>query len=177
VLGQPQTYAFEPLYGVTELLDERGVSVSREGQRGQIVATGFLSGAMPLIRYQTGDFAELVAPPSASNGYRLQLKGISSRWSQEFVFGRNGEPISAVSLDQHNYADVIREYQYYQDTLGRIVMKIVPCKGVSRESLEAVLRPLRQRASGVLDISIEMVDQLPIGPTGKRGFVDQKLEL
>jgi phenylacetate-CoA ligase len=177
VLGQPQTYAFEPLYGVTELLDERGVSVSREGQRGQIVATGFLSGAMPLIRYQTGDFAELVAPPSASNGYRLQLKGINSRWSQEFVFGRNGEPISAVSLDQHNYADVIREYQYYQDALGRIVMKIVPCKGVSRESLEAVLRPIRQRVGGVLDISIEMVDQLPIGPTGKRGFVDQKLEL
>ena len=139
VLGQPQTYAFEPLYGVTELLDERGVSVSREGQRGQIVATGF--------------------------------------WSQEFVFGRNGEPISAVSLDQHNYAGVVREYQYYQDTLGRIVMKIVPCTGVSAENLEAVLRPIRQRVGGVLDISIELVDQLPIGPTGKRSFVDQKLEL
>jgi hypothetical protein len=57
------------------------------------------------------------------------------------------------------------------------VMKIVPCKGVSRESLEAILRPIYQRAGGVLDISIEMVDQLPIGPTGKRGFVDQRLEL
>ena len=31
VLGQPQTYAFEPLYGVAELLDERGVTVSRKG--------------------------------------------------------------------------------------------------------------------------------------------------
>jgi phenylacetate-CoA ligase len=177
VLGHPQTYAFEPLYGVAELLDERGVTVSQEGQRGQIVATGFLSGAMPLIRYQTGDYAELVAPASASNGYRLQVKGINSRWSQEFVFGRNGEPISAVSLDQHNYAQAIREYQYYQDALGRIVMKVVPCKGTSRESLEAILCPIRQRVGGVLDISIEVVDQLPVGPTGKRGFVDQKLEL
>ena len=39
------------------------------------------------------------------------------------------------------------------------------------------MRPIRQRVGGVLDISIEVVDQLPIGPTGKRGFVDQKLEV
>jgi phenylacetate-CoA ligase len=177
VLGEPQTYAFEPLYGVTELVDERGAPVSRAGQRGRIVATGFLSAAMPLIRYETGDYAELVAPASAANGYKLRVKGINSRWSQEFVFGRSGEPISVVSLDQHNYADVIREYQYYQDTLGRVVLRLVPCKNVGAESLEAVLRPVRQRVSSVLDISIELVDRLPVGLTGKRAFVDQRLEL
>jgi phenylacetate-CoA ligase len=177
VPGKPQTYAFEPLYGVTELVDAQGEPVSEVGARGRIVATGFISAAMPLIRYETGDSANLVAPASAANGHMIQLGGINSRWSQEFVFGRAGEPISVISLDQENYADLIRDYQYCQEVLGRVVLKVVPCKGVGMDRLEAVLRPARQRVAAVLDIAIEAVDQLPAGPTGKRAFVDQRLEL
>jgi phenylacetate-CoA ligase len=177
VIDRLQVYAFEPLYGVTELVDEAGVPVSRIGQRGEVVATGFISSAMPLIRYRTGDWAELLAHPSAENGYKLHVRGISSRWSQEFVLGRNGERISVVSLDQHNYADLIRDYQYYQDTLGKVVLKVLPCKGVGADALEAMLRPVRQRVAAVLEITVQVVDQLPSGPTGKRAFVDQRLEV
>ena len=132
---------------------------------------------MPLIRYRTGDWAELVAPPSAENGYKLHVAGICSRWSQEFVLGRNGERISVVSLDQHNYADLIRDYQYYQDTVGKVVLKVLPCEGVGADGLEAMLRPVRQRVAAVLEITVQVVDQLPSGPTGKRAFVDQRLEV
>ena len=177
VIDRPQVYAFEPLYGVTELVDKAGIPVSRIGQRGEVVATGFISSAMPLIRYRTGDWAELVAPPSAENGYKLHVAGICSRWSQEFVLGRNGERISVVSLDQHNYADLIRDYQYYQNTLGKVVLKVLPCKGVGADSLEAMLRPIHQRVAAVLEITVQIVDQLPSGPTGKRAFVDQQLEV
>ena len=177
VQGQPQIYAFEPLYGVTELVDDRGEQVSEVGRRGRIVATGFISAAMPLIRYETGDYADLIAPACAANGYMMQVRGINSRWSQEFVFGRAGEPISVISLDQENYADVIRDYQYFQDSLGNVVLKVIPCKGVGMDRLEAMLRPVRQRVAGVMEISIKLVEQLPIGPTGKRLIVDQKLEL
>jgi phenylacetate-CoA ligase len=177
ILGQPHIYAFEPLYGITELIDEKGTPVGRVGQRGQIVATGFISSAMPLIRYQTGDYAELVAPASAETGYKLHVRAIASRWSQEFVFGSHGEPISVISLDSENYADVIRDYQYYQDTLGQVVLRLALCKGVRAERLEATLRPVHARVAGVLDISVAIVDRLPVGPTGKRAFVEQKLEL
>jgi phenylacetate-CoA ligase len=177
VIDRPEVYAFEPLYGVTELVDEAGRPVSRIGQRGEVVATGFVSSAMPLIRYRTGDWAELVAPPSAENGYKPHLRGISSRWSQEFVLGRNGERISVISLDQQNYADLIRDYQYYQNTLGKVVLKVLPCKGAGADSLEAMLRPVRQRVAAVLEITVQVVDHLPSGPTGKRAFVDQRLEV
>jgi phenylacetate-CoA ligase len=176
VVGDPGTYAFEPLYGVTELVDAAGSPVRHPGQRGSIVATGFISAAMPLIRYQTGDFAELAALPSPENGYRLMLRGIGSRWSQEFVFGRRSEPISVISLDQENYAGLIREYQYFQDTLGSVTLRVVPHRGVARERLEEMLRPIRQRVAEVLEIALEPVDFLPVGPTGKRAFVEQKLE-
>ena len=177
VIDRPEVYAFEPLYGVTELVDEGGSPVGRIGQRGEVVATGFISSAMPLIRYRTGDWAELVARPSAENGYKLHLRGISSRWSQEFVLGRNGERISVISLDQQNYADLIRDYQYYQNTLGKVVLKVLPCKGTGADGLEAMLRPVRQRVAAVLEITVQVVDNLPSGPTGKRAFVDQRLEV
>jgi phenylacetate-CoA ligase len=177
VQGERQIYAFEPLYGVTELVDDSGVPLTEMGCRGRIVATGFISAAMPLVRYETGDFAELVAPACAANGHMIQLRGISSRWSQEYVFGRAGEPISVISLDQENYADVFRDYQYYQDVLGSVVLKVVPCQRVGLDRLEATLRPVRQRVGAVLDISIKTVDRLPVGATGKRSFVDQRLEL
>src|SRR5262249_16840128 len=105
--GRPGVYLFEPLYGITEALDEDGAPVPPAGQRAKIVGTGFTSAGMPLTRYQTGDYAGPVAPASAENGYKLEARGISSRWSQEFVFGARGEPISVISLDRENYADVI----------------------------------------------------------------------
>ncbi len=48
-------YHAEPQFGVVELLDE-GRHV-RPGERGEIVATGFINPVMPLIRYRMGDFA------------------------------------------------------------------------------------------------------------------------
>jgi phenylacetate-CoA ligase len=49
------TYHIEPLFGVVELLDN-GRPVG-PGERGEIVATGFINPVMPLIRYRMGDFA------------------------------------------------------------------------------------------------------------------------
>lgn len=48
-------YHAEPRFGVVELLDE-GRHVS-PGERGEIVATGFINPVMPLLRYRMGDFA------------------------------------------------------------------------------------------------------------------------
>jgi hypothetical protein len=57
------------------------------------------------------------------------------------------------------------------------VLRLALCKGVRAERLEATLRPVHARVAGVLDISVAIVDRLPVGPTGKRAFVEQKLEL
>jgi phenylacetate-CoA ligase len=176
VPGRPQVYAFEPLYGVTELVDDGGGPIREPGQRGRIVATGFISEAMPFIRYDTGDYGELVEQACADNGYMMLVRGVDSRWSQEYVFGRSGEPISVVSLDQENYADVVREYQYLQDSLGKVVFRAVPCAGVSAAALEAVLEPARRKVVGVMEISVEIVDRLKVGATGKRSFVDQRIQ-
>lgn len=174
--SDPGCYAFEPLYGITELVDAQGRSITEIGKYGRIVSTGLGNRAMPLIRYEIGDYGMLTELPSASNGHKLHIRHINSKWSQEYVFGRHEEAISVISLDQENYAGLIWAYQYYQDTPGKIVMKVVACEDVSRERLEAMLAPLRRRVAEVLEVEIEIVHELPVGRTGKRKLVDQRLE-
>ncbi len=174
--SDPGCYEFEPLYGITELVDTQGRPVSEIGRRGRIVSTGLGNRGMPMIRYDIGDEGILGELPCESNGYRLKVRRISSKWSQEYVFGRREEPISVVSLDQENYAGVIWAYQYYQDTPGKVVMKVVACEDASPDRLEAMLVPMRRRVADVLEVAIEIVDELPVGRTGKCKLVDQRLE-
>ena len=130
--GEPFTYEFEPLYGITELLDDAGQPV-RPGERGRVVGTGFICPSMPLVRYDTGDRAVLVEAATRENGWRLKAKNPSSRWVAEFLVGRTGALIGLTNVmwPYHAY-DLMRAYQYYQDTPGIAVMHVVPLQGLQR---------------------------------------------
>jgi phenylacetate-CoA ligase len=175
VLGRPGTYEFEPLYGLAEVVNDAGEPISVPGQRGRLVSTGFCSRSMALIRYETGDRVTLVENAAHENYYRLRVCDIRSRWNQEFVIGRNGERISAINLDQENHFGFIKEYQYAQSVPGEVVMRIVPCNGVRREELEALMKPTRAHVEGIIDLKLEIVPSIPVGSTGKRAFVDQRI--
>src|SRR5690606_26971168 len=77
VPGEEGLYEFNPLYGATELLDEKDVPVTEPGREGRIVGTGFLSSGMPFIRYDTGDFGKLVELPTRENGECLRIRSIT----------------------------------------------------------------------------------------------------
>jgi phenylacetate-CoA ligase len=173
--GQPDTYEFEPLYGAAELVDDAGQPVSRIGERGRIVCTGFFNKAMALIRYDTGDHAELVEPALHENCYRLQVRGIRSRWNQEYIIGANGEKISIINLDLENYFGVYSEYRYIQTTPGKAVLQVVPCRGASEAAITDVVTQIRRRVPNVVEIDLEVVEALAPGPRGKRRLVDQRI--
>jgi phenylacetate-CoA ligase len=149
--------------------------VTEIGGRGRIVCTGFFSRAMSLIRYDTGDRAELVEPASRENCFRLRVRGIRSRWSQEYVIGRSGEKISVINLDLEHYYGVFSEYQYRQTVPGRMLLRVVPCAGVGRDQIERIVDPIRDRVQDVMTLDVEVVETLPAGLTGKRPFVDQRI--
>jgi phenylacetate-CoA ligase len=170
----PDIYEFEPLYGYTELVDEAGRQITEAGRSGRVVSTGFLSRAMPLLRYDTGDTAVLERPAALENSYRMRVTGLRSRWSQEFVVGRNGELISMAALLYQSHYSVIQEYQFYQDTPGRTVFRAVPCPGVSMERVRALAEEM---CTEVLAVTPDVVERIPASRTGKRRFVDQRLDL
>jgi phenylacetate-CoA ligase len=174
--GEPFTYDFAPLYGVTEIVDDAGLPVA-PGERGRIVATGFICPSMPLVRYDTGDRATLVANPSRANGWKLRARQPSSRWVVEYLVSRTGAPIALTSLVFPRYAyDLIQAYQYYQDTPGVAIMRVVLLPGGTVEGLRPIVDEILECTTGAIEVRLEEVRDLPTF-RGKRKYVDQRLPL
>jgi phenylacetate-CoA ligase len=173
----PDLFAFDPLYGYTELVDESGAPVSVPGASGRIVSTGLLFSGMPFIRYDTGDSARLVAPPDAANGYCLTVRGITPKHGTEYLLGRSGSLIAVKGIisNLQGTAYGIREYQFYQDTPGEAVVRLVPLSGAIDFSGYREL--LNRKLAGELRMVVEIVDRIATTPRGKRKFIDQRLDL
>jgi phenylacetate-CoA ligase len=173
--GSPGEYEFEPLYGWAELLDGAGRTVTRPGEQGTLVGTGFVSMGMPLIRYDTGDLATAVAAPSPENRWRLRVRDIVSCYWQEYLVTREGGLITPIVLYPNNR--VAREFQFVQDEPGRAVLRIVPESGASAAEADDLLRKVNQRADGTVVVTLETVTDIPPTSRGKRVMVDQHLDL
>lgn len=171
----PESYVFDPLYGMTEIVDADGVPAQGPGTRGRLVSTGLLFPGLPFIRYDTGDEAELVEPARPANGYRLRVRRIVPRHSQDYLVGQSGilVPISALlQVDEEILG--VGEFQFMQEVPGRVVLKIVPRRG-GVPDFSGYLTKANRKAAGEVEMSLEIVDAIPTTRSGKRKFIDQRL--
>ncbi len=177
--GQPDIYEFDPLYGVAELIADDGTSVTKIGQEGRLVGTGFVSTGMPFIRYDSQDRAKLVQLPSLQNGERLRVTGIMPRRKPDFLISHGGDRIVAIDLTPEDPAffEDIEGYQFYQNTPGLCVIKYVATPGGGDEKVERIRRELTRIAEGQLDFVVQRVDGLENPGSGKRAYIDQRLNI
>ena len=173
----PEIYRFNPLYGYTEMVDDDGRSVTEPGQSGRIVSTGLIFRGMPLLRYDTGDTAELIEVASAENGWRMAVGRITPRNGNEWLVGRNGVLISIVAaLHKSTELQTVREFQLFQDTPGLVVLRVAALDGVAPD-LTGYRERFERKAAGQLALRVEIVDSIPVTMRGKRKFIDQRLDL
>jgi phenylacetate-CoA ligase len=174
----PDDYDFEPLYGYGEMVNEAGEACA-VGETGRIIGTGFITHAMPLLRYDTEDFATLREPAARENGYRLGVSNIVGRWDQEYLVGANNElvPMSAVNAHTEAYAK-IHFFQLYQERAGEVTVHVVPQKGVGEADLAPFIDELHGRIGEAVRFTLKLVDEIPFKTeNGKRPFIDQRLDL
>lgn len=176
---RPGVYEFDPLYGVSELLDDTGQPVTRVGQEGRLVGTGFVSTGMPFLRYDSQDRARLLELPSQSNGHRLRVTNITPRRKPDFLISRSGERIVAIDLtpEDPQFFEDIEGYQFYQDTPGLCVIKYVAKDGEGEAKVERVRAELTRIADGRLSFTVQRVAGLEAPGSGKRAYIDQRLEI
>ena len=177
--GRDGVYEFNPLYGLAELVDEAGEAVIEPGREGRLVGTGFLSTGMPFIRYDTGDRARLVAPPNPENGQRLRVSHLTPRRKPEYLIDAQGARVVATALtsqDERIFKG-IAEFQLYQDTPGRVVVRYMPAEDGDAADVARFIGDLQARGQGRLLYTAEPVSRLATGRAGKRAFIDQRLDL
>jgi phenylacetate-CoA ligase len=166
-----------PQYGITELLDERGDPITEPGRIGEIVATGFLSRVMPLIRYRTTDVAAFAPGTCEACGRPYdRFERVEGRL-QEFIVSRGGRYISMTAINMHSPVfDNVQQFRFRQSVPGKVVLSILP--KVSYESMtdEPRIRyELAPKLGPDVDLDLELVTEIPRTDRGKFRFLDQEL--
>lgn len=182
---KPDTYEFEPLYGITELVDDEGKTIITPGKEGRIISTGLLSTSMPLLRYDTGDRGVLERNPSYENCFRIRVSGIRSRWGQEFLVTKSGVLISMTAIGMRQAITNVhspmysraQEFQFYQDVPGVAILRVKPFHGYQYEDIVPLLNEIQDKVGSDLLLKLEIVESLYVNMRGKRCFIDQKLNL
>lgn len=166
-----------PQYGLTELLDSNGNEITQEDETGEIVATGFYNFAMPFIRYKTMDLATHTNQKSP-DGFNYRLwKRIEGRL-QELIVTSTGRLISMTAINMHDETfDNVRQFQFYQDTPGKLILKILPNQKFSNKDLQRIYDSLKFKLGDDTELEIKIVEQIPRTRSGKLRFLEQKLEI
>ncbi len=167
-----------PQYGFVETIDPDGGMC--EDRPGEIVGTGFVSRAMPLIRYRTGDMGTLhraTTPCRCGRTYPL-LTDVQGRWRQEFLVGRTNAPISPAAINFHDDSLVgVTGLQFVQESPGSTELRLTAGSALRPEVVERIHRALVAKVAGELDVQIRQVDRLEVLPSGKTPLIMQRAAL
>ena len=165
-----------PQYGLTELINSNEDYLKIEGETGQIVGTSFINFAMPFIRFKTLDFATLAKDDNTEMPNCLKFSKIVGR-SQEFIFSKNNTRISMAAINMHDdIFDEIKQFQFYQDTPGFIILKLVPKKTITTRTIKKIKIGLAAKLGDAYKLEVQIVDKINLSKSGKFRMLDQKLQ-
>lgn len=163
------TYHFYPLYGFVEILDSEGQPVS-PGERGRIIATGLRLTGMPLLRYDTGDTAELVTISTVGP----VVRAIRGRRAQEQLITKTGGTVSIAALNLHSAIyEKIFSFRIRQIEPGSADLLIVPTLGSSDGDLRDFAAELERNCHMQIKFRVVTVSSLPSTPNSKVRLVEQ----
>ncbi len=149
------TLHLSPEVGVVEVV--RDGRPAAEGEAGELVCTGLLNRAMPLIRYRTGD-AAVRGKAGCPCGRPFQtLQSIEGRLD-DLLWTRDGRAIGRLDPVFKGVQNVA-EAQIVQETLEHIRLRVVPARGYRQEDGLRIAANLRDRM-GDVTVTIEPVEAI-----------------
>jgi phenylacetate-CoA ligase len=171
--GHSGLYHVHDLDVIVEYLDDDGDAVA-PADPGNLVVTRLHPGPMPLIRYRVGDVG-VAGEPTCGCG-----RGFST---MDSIRGRETDVVTTPSgnrLIVHFFTGVLEHFpeidtfQVTQERPDSIVVRIVPGSGFDDRTGERVATKLKEKGAD-LTIEVEVVDEIPLTPAGKRRFVINRL--
>jgi len=172
-----QLYHILPQYGLIELVDNSGKELNKENEIGEIIATSFYNFDMPFIRYKSMDmatFSNQISPDYPN--YKIFSK-INGRLQELFITG-NGRLISMTAINMHdNIFDELRQFQFYQDTPGELIMNVIPKGDLSDSAISNIRNKMINKLGSDVKLEIRIVENIPKTKSGKLRFLIQKIPI
>lgn len=171
------TYHFFPQYGVVEFLEPSSGQPAAPGRIAEIVATGFLNRATPMIRYRTGDLG-VVAGGTCPCGRRYPSAVRIEGRLQELLLTPDGRRVSMAALNMHNdLFDRVRRFQFEQTEPASVLLRVVPKPDYSERDTVRIAREIGEKIGPTVRLRIETADRIEPGPGGKHRWLIQRLPM
>jgi phenylacetate-CoA ligase len=162
-----------PLFGVTEILRPDGSACSA-GETGEVVLTGLINSAMPLIRYRIGDRAAWSSDDRCPCGRTMpMIESIDGR-KEDYLYSAQRGWVGRMDPALKGVAGII-ECQFVQESVGRITVLCVPDASFGDSARQQLEQNLRQRLGTDIQIEFELVARIPRGANGKFRAVVSRL--
>jgi len=157
---------------VVEVLKPSG-ELARADEEGEMVCTGLLDRALPLLRYRVGDTA-IAAPAACPCGYNTPVLGLITGRVEDVVITPDGRRVGRLD---HAFKDMLNvvEAQIVQNEVRSIEVKIVPRDQFGPADMEMLVSELRLRLGPTIAINVQRVAAIPRTTTGKFRFLVSNL--
>jgi phenylacetate-CoA ligase len=151
---------------LVEILDDEG-QPCQPGETGRVVVSTLHNFAMPLIRYEIGDYAEVGAPCPCGRGLPT-LRRIVGRQRNLLVMpdGQRRWPVFDAG-DRPEELPPIFQFQVIQRTPKQLDVNVVRHADFSPQEAAELTRYLHQTLGYPFEITIRRVEVIPRGPNGK----------
>jgi phenylacetate-CoA ligase len=158
-----------------EILDATGRPTA-PGEIGQVVVTPLHNFAMPLIRYEIGDQAEVGEPCPCGRNLPV-IKRILGR-HQDMATLPTGEKrwtlLSTGNIESFLEIAPIRQYQFVQKDLRTFEVRLVIDRDLSDGEKEKIRDWVREKVGYPFDVTFTFVDEIPRTTSGKyRDFISE----
>jgi phenylacetate-CoA ligase len=177
-LADDERYFFWPQYGHTELVDAMGNAVTRPGELGELVGTGFDNHVMSFIRYRTGDMAILDDTASTKlPGYPVMTRIEGRR--QEFIVCRDHRLIGVCGMGAAHSRDLMEvdSMQYEQKTPGHLILKVVTPRPLSMETKQRIIGAMEAKTQGGCTAEVIEVETIARTLRGKHQLLVQHIDI
>ncbi|HLK39309.1 MAG TPA: hypothetical protein VKU41_21260 [Polyangiaceae bacterium] len=145
-----------------------GERPAQPGELGEVVVTDLHNYGAPFIRYLNGDLAVALPPGRCACGRALsRLQRVEGR-EMDTLRDIDGRPIGGMffSVLFSVIADKVREFQVVQRKDRSMDLKLVPGTGFDDSLVEMVRSNCEKTLRGI-DLRINVVPDIPVGPGGK----------
>lgn len=168
--GTGSHYHSHDLDVIVEYLDDNEQPVPY-GQAGHVVITRLHPGPMPLIRYKVGDIA---VPQeglcSCGRGFSL-MSAIQGRDTDIILTPAGNRLIVHFFTGILEHFPQINTFQIVQEEIDSILLRIVPYGDLDSTIQSQIILALQAKGIDALQVTIELVDNIPLTSGGKRRFI------
>jgi phenylacetate-CoA ligase len=171
-------YHMYPEYGIVELINKNGEQVTKEGESGEIVVTGFNNYIFPFIRYKTEDIGILTLKKCSCGRNYFLLKQIIGR-IQDFIVTKDKRliPLTGFYGLIAKVSDNVKNCQLLQEEEGKLILNIIKDDNYTEKDEKAIKTQYQKRFNKDINLTIQYVDSISSNPAGKFQFLIQKLPI